>query len=153
MAQLDRAKELSARRQANGAYLAQRLAEIPGITPQHRDERVTEHAYYLFVFRYDKEAFGGLARDEFLAALRAEGIPMAPGYTPLYKAGAIREGILRLRRFVEGQEVEYKEPNCPVTERACTQEGAWLTQTMLLGTKEDMDDIAEAILKIQGARA
>ena len=151
LAQLGRAEELSARRQANAAYLARRMAEIPGISPQRCDERVTEHAYHLFIFRYDGEAFGGLARDEFLAALRAEGIPVSSGYTPLYKAGAIREGITRLCRFIEGREVGYKEPDCPVTERACTTEGAWFTQTMLLGTREDMDDIVEAILKIQRA--
>jgi len=153
LAQLERAEELSARREANASYLAQCLSEIPGIRPQARDERVTEHAYHLFIFRYDSEAFGGLPRERFLTALRAEGIPVAPGYTPLYKAGAIRQGITRLRRFIEGREVEYEEPDCPVTERACTTEGAWFTQTMLLGSERDMDDIAEAILKIQQARA
>ena len=153
LSQLNRTEELSARRQANAAYLASRMAEIVGLIPQHREERVTEHAHHLFIFRYDGEAFGGLARDEFLAALRAEGIPVSPGYTPLYKAGAIREGIVRLSRFIEGREVEYEEADCPVTERACTTEGAWFTQTMLLGTKEDMDDIVKAILKIQRARA
>jgi dTDP-4-amino-4,6-dideoxygalactose transaminase len=153
LAQLGRTTELCARREANAVYLAQRMAEIPGVTAQARDERVTEHANHLFVFRYDSEAFGGLPRESFLAALRAEGIPASPGYTPLYKAGAIRRGIVELRRFTEGREVEYEEPDCPVTERACTAEGAWLGQTVLLGTKTDMDDIAEAILKIQKAKA
>jgi len=152
LAQLSRTEGLCTRREANALYLAQHMAEIPGVSPQYRDERVTEHAYHLFVLRYDSEAFGGLARDPFLAALRAEGIPVSAGYTPLYKAGAIRQGIVRLRRAIEGREVEYDEPDCPVTQRACTTEGAWFTQTMLLGTKDDVDDIAEAILKIQRAR-
>ena len=60
---------------------------------------------------------------------------------------------MELRRFTEGQVVEYEEPDCPVTERACTAEGAWLGQTVLLGTQKDMDDIAEAIVKIQKAKA
>jgi len=152
LAQLNRAEEWAARRQANATYLAQRLSDIEGITPQRRDERVTEHAYHLFIFRYDAEGFGGLPRSQFLAALRAEGIPVAPGYTPLYRANAVREGILRLRRFVEGREVAFQEPHCPVTERACTTEGAWLGQTVLLGTRQDMDDIVEAVAKVQRAR-
>lgn len=153
LAQLGRTEEQSARREDSALYLAQCMAQIPGITPQYRDERVTEHANHLFVFRFDAEAFGGLARDRFLGALRAEGIPVSPGYTPLYRAGAIRRGITRLRRFIEGQDVQYEEPDCPVTERACTAEGAWFTQTLLLGGKEDIDDIVEAILKIQRAKA
>ena len=152
-AQLGRTEALSARRQANATSLAQRMAEIPGVSPQHRDERVTEHANHLFVFRYDSEAFGGLTRDRFLDLLRAEGIPVSPGYTPLYRAGAIQRGIVRLRHFIEGQDGEYEEPDCPATERACSTEGAWFTQTMLLGTEEDIDDIAEALLKVQEANS
>jgi dTDP-4-amino-4,6-dideoxygalactose transaminase len=153
LAQLGRTEEFCARREENALYLSQCMAQIPGITPQYRDERVTEHANHLFVLRYDADAFGGRARDQFLTALRAEGIPVSPGYTPLYKAGAIRRGITRLRGLIEGQEVSYEEPNCPVTARACTTEGAWFTQTMLLGTKADIDDIAEAIVKIQRTKA
>jgi len=152
LAQLGRAEEQYARREGNALYLAQCMAQIPGVAPQFRDERVTEHANHLFVFRYDADAFGGLARDQFLDALRAEGIPASPGYTPLYRAGAIRRGITRLRRFTEGQDVQYEEPDCPVTERACTTEGAWFPQTVLVGARGDIDDIAEGILKIQRAK-
>jgi hypothetical protein len=37
---------------------------------------------------------------------------------------------------------------CPVNEQLCI-EAVWLTQTMLLGDKKDMDQIAEAVRKIQ----
>ena len=37
---------------------------------------------------------------------------------------------------------------CPQNDRLCT-EAIWLVQTMLLGPKKDMDDIAEAIRKVQ----
>jgi hypothetical protein len=36
-----------------------------------------------------------------------------------------------------------------VTDRACSDEAIWIRQNMLLGERQDMDDIAEAILKIQ----
>jgi len=37
----------------------------------------------------------------------------------------------------------------PVTEKACEEEAVWLKQNILLGTREDMDDVADAILKIK----
>jgi perosamine synthetase len=41
---------------------------------------------------------------------------------------------------------------CPQNDRLCT-EAVWLVQTMLLGPKQDMEDIAEAIRKVQAASA
>ena len=43
----------------------------------------------------------------------------------------------------------YEERNhCPANDQLCN-DAVWFTQTMLLGSKEDMDQIAEAIRKIQ----
>jgi hypothetical protein len=46
------------------------------------------------------------------------------------------------------------EPNvrCPNCERLCAEEGAWLEQSLLLGTKADMDDIVRAFEKVQEHR-
>ena len=43
-----------------------------------------------------------------------------------------------------------RELPCPVTEQVC-QESVWLFQNLLLGSREDMDDIVEAVAKIQRA--
>ena len=44
---------------------------------------------------------------------------------------------------------DYEERNqCPENDRLC-EEGVWFFQTMLLGSRTDMDQIAEAIRKIQ----
>jgi len=40
-----------------------------------------------------------------------------------------------------------RENRYPENDQLC-KEAVWLTQNMLLGTKRDMDDIADAILKI-----
>jgi hypothetical protein len=43
----------------------------------------------------------------------------------------------------------YQGPNyCPENDKLC-DEAVWLYQTMLLGSQRDMDQIAEAIQKIQ----
>lgn len=135
-------------REANGQYLHERLAETDGLAPQRRDPFVTHHGYHLFISRYHPAAFHDVPRDAFLAALRAEGIPCAPGYQPLYGMSAIRDGIARLKHFT-GDQPPQAEAHCPVTERACNAEGVWFGQSMLLGTKQDMDDIAEAVWKVK----
>lgn len=147
LAQLTRLEELAHKREENARYLAAKLAAIEGIAPQKRDPWVTQHAYHLFIFRYDASAFDGLPRERFLSALKAEGIPCSPGYIPLYRLPAIRDGVSNLKKAL-GEPVA-DLPVCPVTEKACDTEGVWLSQNMLLGTREDMDDIAAAILKVK----
>jgi len=90
-----------------------------------------------------------------LAGLSAEGIPCSEGYVPLYTMPAIQAGVRRLKHAV-GQEGGFPDvlPDCPVTERACSEEGIWFSQSMLLGTHADMDDIVAAVEKVQvGASA
>jgi len=149
LAQARRLEEQSDRRTRNALYLAERLAEIPGITPLSRDPRITRHAYHLFIFRYRPEAFGGLPRAEFLAALRAEGVPCSPGYDPLYRSPAFKIDT-RTHPFPAGR--DYGRLHLPVVEQGCA-EAVWLTQAMLLAEREDMDDIVAAVRKIQAATA
>ena len=104
---------------------------------------------WLFISRYNPRAFHDIPREAFLSALQAEGIPCSPGYTPLYDMNAIKDGIARLKRFTGSELQGDVIPDCPVTARACHEEGVWFFQTMLLGTKADMDDIAEAVLKVK----
>jgi len=49
------------------------------------------------------------------------------------------------------QEVDYTNVCCPETEKACYEEAVWIFQNTMLGTKEDMNKFAEAIIKIQKA--
>ncbi|MBI3911809.1 MAG: DegT/DnrJ/EryC1/StrS family aminotransferase [Armatimonadetes bacterium] len=150
LAQLRRLDEQTARRNENALYLARQLAEIPGIAPLKRDERVTCHAYHLFIFRYDASAFRGLPRDEFLRALAAEGIPCSRGYHPLYRSDAFRVDAAT-HPFAGAR--DYRSLYLPVVERACDEEACWLTQSMLLAERQDMDDIVAAIRKIQATRS
>jgi perosamine synthetase len=41
---------------------------------------------------------------------------------------------------------------CPENDRLCS-EAIWLTQTMLLGPRKDMDDVADAVRKVQAHAA
>jgi hypothetical protein len=84
-----------------------------------------------------------------MEALQAEGIPCCEGYVPLYRMKAIQDGTRRLKRFLTGKESTEPYPDCPVTEKACYSEGIWFAQTMLLGTRSDVDDIVSAVMKIK----
>jgi len=148
-AQLNRYEELHRIRLENLDYLNQELAQIPGITICSPDDRITNHACHLFVFRYIKSHFADAPRASFLDALRKEGIPASPGYSlPLYQQPVFREKSFGPRGRKVDLDIDYSKFHCPVTEKLCFEEAIWFTQNMLLGTKEDMDQIIAAIEKI-----
>jgi dTDP-4-amino-4,6-dideoxygalactose transaminase len=152
LAQMERLDEQTKTRNRNALYLAEKLSEIDGIKPQKRDNRITSHAYHLFIFRYDASKFGNNPRSRFLQALSAEGIPCSPGYNPLYGDDLFKASIQECPLscgYYKGK-VDYSKVYCPVTEKACKEEGIWLFQSMFLGSQEDMDDIVNAIKKIKG---
>jgi dTDP-4-amino-4,6-dideoxygalactose transaminase len=147
LAQLTRAKKQHQTRQRSARYLTSKLIGLSGISPLKVDARVTSHAYHLFVIRYDKVQYAGLERSALLNALNAEGIPAVRGYVPLYREGFLseaREFTLRHRAYAER---DYSGVDCPNTERACN-EAIWLPQNVLLGAREDLDDVVRAFQKV-----
>lgn len=152
MAQMTRLQEQSARRDANGKYLNETLSRIPGISPARTYPGCTRNAYHLYMFRYDRKEFAGLPRAVFLRAMNAEGIPCSGGYSPLNKepfiVEALKSKVYRAMYPASALEGWQERNECPVNDRLCT-EAVWFTQNMLLGAKDDMDQIAEAIRKIR----
>jgi dTDP-4-amino-4,6-dideoxygalactose transaminase len=155
LAQLARLEDQTRVRDENGQYLNARLGRIPGVRPLTRGHGETRHSYHLYIFRYDAEAFGGIPRDRFLAALQAEGIPCSGGYAtglyaqPLFTGRAFGPfgGAAR-----DADAAGYDPARFPACEQACA-EAVWLFQQMLLGTRDDMDDIVRAVEKIYEGRA
>ena len=155
-AQMTRLEAQARTRDENGAYLTSLLRQIAGITPARMHEGCTRNAYHLYMFRYDPSRFSGLPRAAFLKALRAEGIPASSGYSPLNK-----EPFLEHALSGPGFQTIYSKARidtwraqnrCPQNDRLCA-EAIWLVQTMLLGPRTDMEDIAEAVRKVQANAA
>jgi dTDP-4-amino-4,6-dideoxygalactose transaminase len=147
LAQMSRLGAQTKRREENAAYLTSMLAEIPGIRPAKMYRGCTRNAYHLYMFRYDAAAFDGLPRETFLRALRAEGIPAGSGYSPLNRQPFIAESLKR--RYSQSELASWTGRNeCPENDRLCT-EAVWFVQTMLLGPRGDMDDIAAAVAKVR----
>lgn len=146
--QLRRLDSQTRTRDANGRYLTSLLASVKGIKPLIRSEHATLHTYHLYILRYDKAAFGGLSKKEFAAMLSAEGVPAFMGYPePLYKQPVFQQKNFLC--YAIPDYVDYTNVSCPVTEKACYEEGVWILQHAMLGTREDMEDFARAIRKIQ----
>ncbi|HID56623.1 TPA: DegT/DnrJ/EryC1/StrS family aminotransferase [Candidatus Poribacteria bacterium] len=148
LAQLPKLDEQTEIRNRNSLYLAEKLSQIEGIKPQKRDERVTRHGCHLFIFKFDSELFN-LPRERFIAALRAEGIPCSSGYNPLYRERMFQSDIRRcpLGCPYYGKEMDYSKIYLPVVEKVC-RDVIWIFQSLLLGSKEDMDDIIGAVEKV-----
>lgn len=154
LCQLDRLDDQNRLRAANAEYLNKRLAAISGIRPLVHDPRATVDGYHIYMFRYDEEQLG-LPRNLFMKALAAEGIPASGGYafplyqTPLFLNKAFINGMFPLGT-VYHDDFDYGSyvDKCPVAERACRSEAVWLTHNLLLGSREDVDDIANAVEKV-----
>jgi dTDP-4-amino-4,6-dideoxygalactose transaminase len=157
-AQMNRVQQQVNKRIENADYLTSRLKEIPGINPRKDYEGTTKTTYYAYAFRYRKEDFNNLPRNKFLSALRAEGIPCSFGLgtigstsTPMNKEGLIEDALNSKsfqRIYSKDRLNRYREQNhCPESDQLC-EEVAGFGQRLLLGTKRDMDDIADAIVQI-----
>ena len=151
MSQMKRIEKDADTRLENALYLTSRIKEIPGIIPYKLARGATRSAYHLYPFRYKKEHFNNVTRSKFLSALGAEGIPCSGGYRPQNNDGLIEEALSSrgYKRLYSKKRLErYREENhLPDTDQLC-REAVWFGQNMLLGTKGDMDDIADAIEKI-----
>lgn len=142
-------------REENAKYLANRLLRIPGIYPQARTAECTLHGNHLFPFRVVESEYG-LSRERFIEALTAEGVPAAAAYpVPLYKQPVFENlefgpysGMKEMR-----PDLDYRQVRCPNCETISLEQGVWFEHRLLLGTREDMDDIVRAIRKTYENRA
>ncbi len=153
LGQLPGVEERFARRNENAAYLTSRLKDIPGIVPQKLYEGTASGSFYLYPMTYRKEYFNDVDRSKFLKAVRAEGVSLS-GYIGqgLHKEPWIDHILSQKvykKMFSEERLQRYREENkCPNCDKVCREMVMVWASGPLLGTKEDMDDIADAILKV-----
>lgn len=153
LGQLPGVQERFARRNQNAAYLTSRLKDIPGIFPQKLYEGTTSGSFYIYAMTYQKEHFNDADRSKFLKAVHAEGVSLD---------GYIRQGLHRepwidhildskvyQKMFSKERLQRYREQNsCPSCDQVCQELVMIWASGPLLGTEDDMDDVANAILKV-----
>ena len=144
------------RRSENAAYLSEKLEQIPGVIPRKDYAGVTRTAFYYYGFRYEKDQFDGLSRAKFIAALNAEGVHANAGLgvisgKPMNQEGCLEDAFRsKAYQMIYPQEklANYQAENeCPACD-LLVEETVGFHQAMLLGPRQDMDDIANAVAKI-----
>lgn len=151
--QLSRLESQTRRRDANGRHLAGRLARLPGLYPQRRIPGCDRHSYHLFMMRVVGEEFG-VPRATVIKALQAEGIPCSPGYV----VSLPQQPLFRDKNFApylprSSARLDYRNARCPNSDLLCREQTIWFEQNLFLGTRTNMDDIADVFEKIYENRA
>jgi perosamine synthetase len=153
LAQLVGAQERFARRNQNAAHLTARLKGCAGVVPQKLYDGTASGSFYLYAMSYKKEHFNGVERSRFLKAVEAEGVGLSPYIerglhrepwvenVPKTKAYQKSFSARRLQQFRD-------ELSCPNCDRVCDEMVMIWASGPLLAAQSDMDDIADAILKV-----
>lgn len=135
--QVDHLDERNAVRADRVRRLFQRLADVPGLRPFKNGDVPAAPGYYKVGFQYDAAAFG-MPRERFLAALRAEGIAFDRGFDALH----IGRSPQRFRSAAPLPEAERAHAGSVI-----------LHHPVLLGSEMELDQVAEAVRKIQAHAA
>lgn len=152
--QLKRADEQNDLRLKRARYLDSLLSICPGIRPMPFDERETKKAYFNYTFSYDEKDFG-LPPEVFRRALGAElGIEVDSCYQPLNDCTLYRP--LTKRRYQISSEyrqaIDPSRFTLPVSQELYTSRAVTFHHKVLLGSEEDIEQIAEAVNKIADNR-
>jgi len=148
--QLDMWPEFQLKRDAAAKRLSKALASIEGVRPLPEQEAIARSAIYHYVFQYRPDV-PGVARDLFVAAIDAEGVPCdGRFYEPVYRSDLFYATPQNCPQLSVGRDkpVDYSTVHCPVSERAAYDESVWLPQFLLIGEERDVDDIVAAIEKV-----
>ena len=151
-AQLERFPEQQAIRSANADFLNAELATIPGVVPQSRDVRCTAQGNYCYVVRIDEAEFGA-DRDRVRTALLAEGIPLTTSYPPLHSLDLFADPQGLAPRIKDRSAYpDYASASFPVTERLASTT-LWFTTAVLMGSRQDAQDVVDAVAKLKAHSA
>jgi dTDP-4-amino-4,6-dideoxygalactose transaminase len=117
-AQMDRVEKLSARRSELGNYLTTQLQSIPGVHV-HEVDSADRSTYHIYFVKLDLSKLR-CDRNQFSAALRAEGVESSPGYIsellyerPVFQKHAFFAGEWPIKKFGLTN-MDYTKVKCPV---------------------------------------
>ncbi|MBD3350663.1 MAG: aminotransferase class I/II-fold pyridoxal phosphate-dependent enzyme [Candidatus Lokiarchaeota archaeon] len=142
------------KRNENGPYLRDILDEIDGITCQKRSNDVDECGYYVFPVKFDPDKFGGITKKEFYQYLNDHGIPTDDDYPPMHQLGLFKN--VKLKKGIDYSNANWgglksDDKFWPVAVDVFNHSFEF-PQELLLGTKPQMDFIAETIRNLQKER-
>ncbi|WP_229074512.1 DegT/DnrJ/EryC1/StrS family aminotransferase [Actinoplanes sp. DH11] len=138
-AQLGRLEEQIDTREQRWPVLSGLLARISGVVPQRIDPRADRNPHYMAMFRVP--GMGEERRNAFVDELVARGLPAFAGFRAIYRCPGFWE--------VNGPEETVDEiaRRCPTAE-AINGDAVWLHHRTLLGTEQQMHDIADVVADV-----
>ena len=162
--QLKKSHDLVHHRRMLCEHLTQRLQGLKGITPPAVREGCT-HDYLLYCLRYDEKKTG-ISKDEFMRRLDAEGIrmttddarhvpPISGFVKPIHLQPIFTKKKFRPKGYPwtsphYNRDISYGMGLCPVVEDLWQNSLICVNAIYPPITIEDMDDIADAFIKVAG---
>lgn len=156
LCQLRSAEENHIKRNENGNYLRELLADLQGVHAARYCPGVDSVSHYLFPMIYEagNDVLKGMTRDQFINALVAEGVPASVGYPndPLYGQKLIEttfESPIYKKFYGDIDFEAYKEENnCPALAKTCDT-SIWISGNgFFLADKRVMDQVYLAFKKV-----
>ncbi|MEV4466129.1 DegT/DnrJ/EryC1/StrS family aminotransferase [Micromonospora echinofusca] len=138
-AQLSRLDEQIAVREQRWPLLSRLLAEIPGVVPQTTDPRTDRNPHYMAMFRVPGITME--RRRAVVDALIARGVPAFVAFRAIYRC----EGFWKAG--APDESVEAIAARCPNVEQIHS-DCIWLHHRTLLGTEQQMHDIAAVLADV-----
>ncbi|MBU0611208.1 MAG: DegT/DnrJ/EryC1/StrS family aminotransferase, partial [Armatimonadetes bacterium] len=150
---LSRLPEQTERRDANAQAFAAGLEKLGGpLRAARRDPRVTRQAYYAMALVFDADQAEGLTRAQYQQALAAEGCSVGETYEPVYRNPLLnlydQTSPIPYRQTVPQDYASLRLPGC---EQAKNETALLLFHTHLLSEPEYMQQLLEAVAKVNGA--
>ncbi|MES2872907.1 MAG: DegT/DnrJ/EryC1/StrS family aminotransferase [Bacteroidota bacterium] len=154
MGQIGSARARFQKRNENANYLISKLKGFGGLVPQKQYPGTESGGYYHFAMSYHKEHFNNVERSRFLKAVFAEGVNLSPY---IARGLHIEPWIDHIKGLKEYQKMysparlkQYTdEMACPNCDLICNEEMVVLPgSSCLLGTRQDMDDVINAVMKV-----
>lgn len=158
MGQLGTAQDRFNLRNENARYLISQLKGFKGLVPQKQYAGAESSGYYNFAMSYHKEHFKGADRSKFLKAIAAEGVGLSAYIARGLHSEPWVDHILGLKEYQQmytpSRLQQYRqELHCPNCDIVVKEEMVILAGVgPLLGTKKDMDDVMNAIMKVHENR-
>ena len=135
--QLRKLDERNAQRSDGVQLLTKKLRDTPGIRPLRNTVANTSPGYYKLGFQYDPSQFGGLGRDRFAEAARAEGIAFDAGFRSLH-AGRSQSRFRRVGPLLEAERAHHGM--------------LVLHHPVLLGDDRQIQEVVQAVRKLYDHR-
>jgi len=148
--QLTRVNDLIAKRNESAQILDEMLANVPMVKPLQFPEQVTRRSYLNYVMHYDAEAAGGVHRNVFAKAVKAEGVGLGFGYPCLINELPLLGGPLRERdrdRFF-GRKIDYASQEFPQARDIVDNTLMTIHQSWLLADAQVVRDLGKAMRKV-----